>query len=96
MIFIQLLISFLQWLGVNWASFLFTEYYSIPFKYRWLDFYPIKCNKCLSFWLGIFTFTIGFVCTDFQNWWYLGLGILLTALTAIGRTITEKKGLVRL
>lgn len=90
MILIQLIITILLYFIIQAFSYYYTE--KINPKLPFLQFPPFYCDKCLSFWLGLFVTTSVFLLSDCQWLIYLIMSIILIILTAISKIIEEKKG----
>ena len=56
-------------------------------QFKFLDFKPFSCRKCLSFWLIMFTSALSFICGQ----GYIGVLLFIFAiLTALAMTIDER------
>lgn len=94
MILFQFIFAIIQWLTSNLLAYTWTEKIKHP---QWIDFAEVMyCRKCFTFWLNLFAFLCVYLATNHQYHYYLGLGLILTVLAAIGMHIEQKNKTIKI
>lgn len=88
---IELFVAFVLWLITNIFSFYCIEIWRIYEKLPFLDTEVFKCLKCFNTWVSSFVFIAFFMIFNCQYLYFLGFGLILTALLTLSRLIEEKR-----